>query len=221
MPTEYSVTTSIPAMPTSNSQRNYGLACAASGIAGVAIGIVTLSYPAAVSSDQWSYPFDASAQWIVSVVLAITHLLTLAGFVGVIAAGVAGRSRPAARGLRTAIVGYAALAVCEVLSGAVGTRSNDSSFANVVSGSFAIASLLTAVGSIVAGLVITRRHGLRSVGWSMVLWSGVLTVVLVTPANIIGNTPFRMVALMLWSLTFVLLGRALARGTADLPTDPG
>lgn len=211
MRTEYHVTTPNRTAPATRSLRTLGLACAASGIAGVVIGIVTLAYPAAVASDRWSYPFDATAQWIVSIVLAVTHLLTLAGFVGVIAADPHGRSRVAALGLRAAVVGYAGLAVCEVLSGGVGTQSDDSSSAVAVSSGFAVTSLLAAAGSIVAGVVIVRRRGLRSVGWSMVLWSGIVMVVLVTPANITGNATFRIVALMLWSLTFVPLGQALGR----------
>jgi hypothetical protein len=211
MPTEYTVTTDRPATSVTRSLRKFGLACAASGIAGVAICIVTLSYPAAVPSDRWSYPFDASAQWIVSIVLAVTHLLTLAGIVGVLAARPYGRSRAAVLGLWVAIVGYAGLAVCEVLSGAVGTQRNDSSAANAVSGAYGVTSLLVAAGSIVAGIVIVRRNGLRSIGWSMVLWSGILIVVLVTPASFSGNLVFEMVALTLWSLTLVPLGQALIR----------
>jgi hypothetical protein len=161
MPTEYAVTTQRPTTPATRSLRPLGLACAASGIAGVAICIVTLSYPAAVSSDRWSYPFDSTAQWTVSLVLAVTHLLTLAGFLGVIAARPYGRSRMAAVGLWAAVVGLAGLAVCEVLSGGVGTQSNDSSAANAVSGGFGVTSLLVAAGTIVAGVVIVRRRGLR------------------------------------------------------------
>jgi hypothetical protein len=209
MPTEYTVTTQRPTTPITRSLRDLGIACAASGIAGVAIGIVTLSYPAAVSSDRWSYPFDSTAQWIISLLLAVTHLLTLAGFLGVIAAHPYGRSRAAVAGLWAAVLGYAGLAICEVLSGGVGTQRNDSSAATAVSGAFAAASLLTAAGSIVAGIVIVRRLGLRSMGWSMVLWSGVVTVVLVTPANIAGNEAITTITLILWSLTFVPLGRAL------------
>jgi hypothetical protein len=211
MPTEYTVTTGRPAPAVTQSLRNLGITCAASGIIGVAIGIVTLSYPAAVASDRWSYPFGATAQWIVSVLLAITHLLTLAGFLGVVAARPFDRSRAAVVGLWVAIAGYAILAVCELLSGAVGTQRSDSSAANAVSGAFGVATLLAAVGSIVAGIVIVRRRGLRSIGWSMVMWSGIALVVLVTPANIAGNEPVTITALIVWSLTFVPLGQALLR----------
>jgi hypothetical protein len=215
MPTEYTVTTQRPTTPVTRSLRNLGVACAASGIGGVAIGIVTLSYPAAVPSNRWSYPFDARTQWIVSIVLAITHLLTLAGVLGVIAARPYGRSRAAVVGLWAAVLAYAGLAICEVLSGGLGTQSNDSSAANAVNGAFGVTSLLAAVGSIVAGIVIVRQRGLRSIGWSMVLWSGIVMIVLVTPANIAGNEKVATIALIVWSLTFVPLGQALARTSTD------
>jgi hypothetical protein len=80
--------------------------------------------------------------------------------------------------------------------------------------------VLTAAGSIVAGVVIVRRLGLRT-GWSMVLLSGVLLVVLVTPASISGNLVFEMVALTLWSLTFVPLGQALIRFRDVIRKDDG
>jgi hypothetical protein len=43
----------------------------------------------------------------------------------------------------------------------------------------------------------------------MVLWSGIVTVVLVTPANIAGNETVTTIALIVWSLPFVPLGQAL------------
>lgn len=211
--------------------RALGRACTASGLAGIAIGAltlgVTLRHPEALPGDQWSYPFDPTAQWVVSGALAVTHLLTLAGFLGVVVAGPHARSRPAAVGLWAAVVGYAGLAVCELLSGAIATARNDSPAAGAVSGAFAVTSLLSAAGSIVAGVVVVRRCGLRT-GWSMVLWSGVVMVVLVTPANVTGDPVFRMTALSLWSLTFVFLGQALvhtvtgpAAGRTRAPSGPG
>ena len=40
-----------------------GRAATVSGLLGVAAGVFTLAYPAAVPSDQWSYPFSTGAQW--------------------------------------------------------------------------------------------------------------------------------------------------------------
>jgi hypothetical protein len=218
MPAEYTITTPRPTPPATSSLRNFGLAFVASGLIGVAICIVNLSYPAAVPKDRWSYPFDATAQWAVSSVLSTTHLLAIVGFVGVLIAAPYGRSSAARAGVWAAIFGSAGLVVCELLSGSVGTRNNNSSFANSVSGAFGVASLLTAAGSIVAGAVIVRRLGLHS-AWSTLLWSGVVLVVLVTPASISGNLVFEMVALTLWSLLYVPLGRALIRSRDVIPED--
>jgi hypothetical protein len=184
----------------------------ASGLIAVAMCIVNLSYPAAVPKDRWSYPFDATAQWAVSSVLSITHLLAVAGFVGVLIAAPYGRSRAARIGIWAAIIGCAGLVACEPLSGAVGTRNNNSSFAGAVSAAFGVAPLLTAASSIVAGVVIVRRLGRRS-GWSTLLWSGVVWVVLVMPASISGNLVFEMVALTLCELVV----RAARAGTDPLP----
>ncbi|HEY0871268.1 MAG TPA: hypothetical protein VGD55_12785, partial [Acidothermaceae bacterium] len=220
MPAEYTITTPRPATPATSSLRNFGVAFLASGLLGVAIGIVNLSYPAAVPKDRWSYPFDATSQWVVSSVLSITHLLAIAGLVGVLIASPYGRSRAARIGIWAAIIGCAGLAGCELLSGAVGTRNNNSSFAGAVNGAFGVASLLTAAGSIVAGVVIVRRVGRRS-GWSAILWSGVVLVVLVTPASIGGNLVFETVALTLWSLLYVPLGQALIRSRGVVLEDDG
>ncbi|MGI8653488.1 MAG: hypothetical protein ACR2I7_11910, partial [Geodermatophilaceae bacterium] len=50
-------------------------------------------------------------------------------------------------------------------------------------------------------------HGL---GRWMVLASGVVMILLVTPAIISGDLVLRMLALTLWSLTFIPLGRAIS-----------
>ncbi len=220
MPTEYTITTQRPVPSVSNSLRPFGLACAASGIVGVAVCILTLSYPAAVPSNRWSYPFDANTQWIVGLVLAVTHLLTLAGFLGVLVARPFGPSRAATIGLWVAVVGYVGLTACEVFSGAIGSQRNDSTDANALGGAYGLTSLLIAIGSIVAGVVIVRRLGLRSIGWSMVLWSGILILVLVTPASISDNLVASMVALTLWSLTLVPLGLAVTRAQDQAQVAP-
>ena len=61
----------------------YGGACVASGIPrrGSPV-LVTLLYSPAVPSEQWSYPFTTSTQWVVSIGLAATHALTALGFLG-------------------------------------------------------------------------------------------------------------------------------------------
>ena len=108
-------------------------------------------------------------QWVVSVVLAVTHVLTALGFTGVLARPPVrrepSRSRDAAdRGRR--VRGSSALA--ELLSGAIGGEDLDSTAAGWVGALFGISSLMTALGGLVAG--IGHRPGAavdrpRCAGW--------------------------------------------------------
>jgi hypothetical protein len=189
----------------------YGAACVASGVLGLVAGAVTLLYDPAVPSDQWSYPFSTSVQWVVSVGLALTHVLSALGFAGVLLARPHGDSRAASVTLRIAVVGFWLLALAELLSGAIGGEDVDSSAAPWVGTLFGVASLLTALGGVVAGIVIVRAGRWRGPGAWMVLASGVVMIVLVTPANIAGDLVLRTLALIVWSLTFIPLGRSVAR----------
>ncbi len=106
------------------------------------------------------------------------------------------------------------LSIAELLSGAIGAREVDSAAALWVSSIFGVASLMTALGGLVAGAVIVRIHRWTGTGAWMVLASGVVMLLLVTPANVTGDLEFRTWALILWSLTFVPLGRTLAKSMA-------
>src|ERR1700710_487635 len=86
-----------------------GAACVASGVLGVVVGVVTLAYPDAVPDDRWSYPFPYAVGLAFGVLLAVTHALTLAGFVGVRLADPHRGSRAASIGLSVAISGYTLL----------------------------------------------------------------------------------------------------------------
>jgi hypothetical protein len=193
--------------------RNYGAACVTSGVMGVIAGLVTLMYDPVVSVDQWSYPFSTATQWVVSIGLAVTHALTALGFLGVLIARPYGDHRAAAVTLRIAVAGFVLLSIAEVLSGAIGARDLDSTSAMWVGTVFGLASLMTALGGLVAGTVIVRTGRWTGVGAWMVLASGALMLLLVTPANVMGDQVFRTIALIVWSLTFVPLGRMLFRST--------
>ncbi len=100
--------------------RTTGHACAASGVLGIAIGVLTLAFPPAVPPEQWSYPFTTGAQWAVSLVLVLTHLLSAVGFAGILAADPHRGRRAATIGLRAAVVGFVLLGLAELLSGVIG-----------------------------------------------------------------------------------------------------
>jgi hypothetical protein len=200
--------------------RQFGIACVASGVLGVLAGILTLAYPAAVPRDRWSYPFPTGLFLVFSIGLAITHLLTLLGFVGVRRTGAARGSRLASVALALAILGLGLLALSEVFSGFIGDRSTDSSAAGLVGGLFGIASLFAAFGPIIAGAAFLRGRTWNSLGSWSILASGVILIALVTPANIVDNELFRMISLTLWSICFVLLGLVLMKGGGRPGSEP-
>jgi hypothetical protein len=195
-------------------QNTLGYALAASGALGVAAGILAMTYPAKVSDDIWSYPFAFHFFVGFSIVLAITHLLTLAGYLGV--RRVAGRhgGRPVSLGLGAAIIGFALLAGCEIASASIGDKDIHTSAADTVSSGFGIASLLYAIGTLVAAMMLIRRRLWNPLGaWSLAA-SALVMIVLVTPANIADNETLREAALTLWSVCFVPAGMTLVRRSA-------
>ena len=183
----------------------------ASGVIGALIGILTLAYPAAVSDHTWSYPFPFGVAAVVSAVLAVTHALTGAGYQGVRLADAHGGTRVADVALRVAIVGFMLLVAAELASGVIGRQSDQSSAAGVVGGLFGVGSLLVALGSIVAG-VTSARSGARepAARWSL-LAVGVILLLVVTPAQIADSFQVVTIALIVWSLAFIPLGRAVIR----------
>ena len=59
--------------------------------------------------------------------------------------------------------------------------------------------------------MIVREKVWTGLGAWMVLASGAVIILLVTPANISGDLVVRTLALILWSLTFIPLGRTIAK----------
>ena len=188
-----------------------GTACVASGLLGLAVGVFTLSYPEAVADDVWSYPFPYGVGLALGLVLAATHLLTLAGFDGARVAQDRQSGQGVGLALWLALAGFALLAACEVASGFIGNKLTDSGVATIVGSAFGVASLLIAVGSVWSGVALLRRRAWSPSGaWAMTA-SGVVMILLVTPANISGNLDLRTLALMVWSAWFIPLGLSVRR----------
>jgi len=91
----------------------------------------------------------------------------------------------------------------------IGRQDSASAVATTVSTMFGVVSLLFAASTIVAGVALVR-HQNRPLGW-LVLLTGVVIIVLVTPANISGNLAFRQLSLLVWSLLFIPLGLRVAK----------
>jgi hypothetical protein len=180
----------------------------ASGVLGAVIGLLGVVYPSAVDDDQWSFPFPYSVALAISAVLAVTHVLSLVGFLGVREVG-AGWGRTAAAGVWLSLAGFLGLAGCEVASGFIGRKDNDSTIAGIVGSAFGVTSLLSAVGAVLIGAIVLRRKLWTPAGGWATLLSGLVLILFVTPANIGGNYYLRTSALILWSLCFIPMGTAL------------
>ena len=193
----------------SNKRRTLGRMAVASGLIGALVGILALAYPPAVNDQTWSYPFPFGVAAVVSVVLAGAHALTGAGYQGVRLADTHGGSRVADVALRVAIVGFVLLAAAELASGVIGRQSDESAAAGVVGGLFGVASLLVGFGSIVAGVTSARSGASEPAAWWSLVAAGVILLLVVTPAQIADSFEVATIALTIWSLAFIPLGRAV------------
>jgi hypothetical protein len=147
--------------------RALGLACAASGFLMVPLAILIGLHNGHPSEEQWSYPQSAGLFFVESVLLAMAHLASAAGFVGALRLGAQGASGPGRTGLRTAVAGLVGLAGAEIASGFIAAEATDSGIATAVSAAFGLTSVVFAIGAIVATpsasalsiVGMNRRHG--------------------------------------------------------------
>ena len=192
--------------------RRLGLACAASGVLMALLAIPIGIHLGTSSAGQWSYPQSTEVFFVEELLLTIAHLLSAAGFVGALRLKAQGTGAPGRLGLRGAVVGLIGLSLAEFASAFIGGSATDSEVAVAVGTLFGITSLVFAIGAIVGGVAVLRA-GVWQGRWNwVVLGTGLVIIVLVTPANISGNLVFRQSALLIWSLLFIPLGLDVARG---------
>jgi hypothetical protein len=120
--------------------------------------------PASTVSDQlWSYPWSPALLGPVSVVYAVFHGLVLYGVFGFARAGIAGPGRGARVGTRLALAGTALLVVAELASIPFAAQPLDAPGPSAVGALFGLATVLSGVGFVVAGIT-TLQAGAWS-GW--------------------------------------------------------
>jgi hypothetical protein len=188
--------------------RTLGLACAASGGLMTLLSLAYFWRDDSVPPSQWSYPQSSGVFLVVSVLLVIAHAMSACGYWGMYMAG-AVTSRIGKIGVVASAVALLALSVCELLSGLVGGRDTDTAAVTLISSLFGAVSILFAAAAIVAGVALLR-NGAGMLGWLVIL-TGLVIIVFVTPANISGSLIFRQLSLLIWSLLFVPLGLKVAR----------
>lgn len=185
----------------------------ASGVLGSGVGLATLAFlGSSVPEGVWNYPVPGAVHVAFAALLVVVHLLSAHGFLGL------SRVEGATRGVRVAaLVGAGSqllLSACEAASGTLAGVAMTSGAATAVGSGFGVASVVYAVATLIGGVALAQRRLLPGANWSVAA-SGAILLLLVTPANIAGATVLRIVALTLWSLVFVWMGRGLANATGS------
>jgi hypothetical protein len=204
-------------VPQPTALRRAGLLGAVGGALTAISGVVVQGFvqPASdVSDEMWSYPWSSDALVPVSLLYALFYALIFAGILGYARSGVAGPGRSARVGTVLALTGTAVLFAAELLSIPIADKRVDEAGSVLVTVCFALGTLVSAIGFIVAG-VATVRAGQWN-GWRRFvplatgIWLAVLNGLAPTPALASGVT--------LYGLLVTALGVAL--WTQPTPSTP-
>jgi hypothetical protein len=170
----------------------------------IAVGIATSSSD--VAHNLFRFPLSHNTFVALSVYAALTHLLILAGVIGLRRRSevrCAGRS--AMVGLGCVIAGTALLFVCEWASIPFADRHNSATWPSIVDGGFALASLLVTFGMIAAGVAVLRDGGWASWRRYAPLACGLLSLVVIP----IQFTSVLWAGIAIYGSGYGLLGTAL------------
>lgn len=148
-----------------DSLRTAGMACVAGALITAIGGIVTqiLRASSTVPDDAWSFPYSGTTFVAVSLLWALSHALLFVGLLGLRRSGLAGATRAARTGLALAMVGTALLIVAEFASLPIANATEGESGPAIVGSLFGLATLLSAIGLLVAGRATLQAKRWR--GW--------------------------------------------------------
>jgi len=199
--------------------RMEGISCIVGAAVLTVLAVVTQAVQAStdVSKDQWRYPWSSGTAITFYLCAAGSELLLAVGVLGLIRGGVAGTTRAARVGLWAALIGTALIVVGHLGSIRVRDELVDDGWPRVVEGVFGLATVLTAIGFLVAGRATIRagvwRDWRRFTPLAIGAWSTVLIGLQFTPA-----LP---TAVAVYGLCFLALGIALyARPTPEHEEEP-
>jgi hypothetical protein len=190
--------------------RTAGAACALGGLALAAGAIATQVVQASTSvSDQlWRYPWGSRTAVINWAVWGSMQALVLIGVLAWRRSGVAGSGRAARVGLPLAALGTALIIVGQFASISVRNQTVHDTGAQLVGGIFAVGTVLSALGLVLAGWATLHAGGWRDWRRFVPLAIGVVTVALIG----LQFTKVLPTGVAVYSLGFAALGVALMRG---------
>ncbi|GAA4557272.1 hypothetical protein [Pseudonocardia xishanensis] len=174
------------------------------GVVGAVLALVMLLVTPAVGEDRYSFPFTTGVYSISQVVFAVQHLTMIAAVLTVFAVV---RARV---GLGIALAGLALLTMMELVAITAATEPLDGGWAQVVNTLYAVPTIVTGVGLVVAGLGIARARHVA--GWArwVTLVTGIYVFVVLIP-GIMGPFVMGRIVIGVWSLLFGALAWAAVR----------
>lgn len=190
-----------------HSLRAERITCIVGAVLLTALAVVTQVVQASthVSKDQWSYPWSSGTSITFYLCAAGSELLLAFGVLGLRRGRVTGTTRAASLGVWAALVGTALIVVGHLASIPIRDELVDDGWPQVVGGVFALGTVLTAIGFMLAGRA-TIRAGIwhdwrRFTPLAVGAWSAILIG--------LQFTPVLPTAVAVYGLCFLALGVAL------------
>jgi hypothetical protein len=193
-----------------SARRVLAASCLIGGLLGAASGVAMAATPPMVGQERFSYPFDTTWHVVAELFFAVQHLALLAGLIGLALLPGARRSRSTMIGLVLAVVGIVGLIGCEVLAIMIADAAMSSPEASAVGGAYGLATTLTGVGLVMAGVGISRARLLPGAARWLVLITGGYVFVILFPA-LFGPMVAGRLVIAVWMLLFAAIGYALLR----------
>jgi hypothetical protein len=195
-----------------------GVACAVGAgvltVGGVATQIVAAS--TSVSDRVWHYPWSSGAFVAVTIVFALAQSLLVVGVLALRRSGVAGTDRSATVGLASAVAGTALFVVGHLASIPARDLTVDDAGVLVSLLSFALGTVLSAVGFLLAGAAVVRAGLWRDTRRFVPLVIGIWAVAMLG----LQFTPLLPTGAGVLSALFIALGVALTRPSSPALTRP-
>lgn len=201
-----------------SSIRRAGMACITGALI-TAIGAVVsqvVQASTAVSDETWSYPWSSDTFVAVTTLWGVAHLLIFIGLLGLRRSGLAGATRTAATGLALALAGTGLLLVAELASIPVRDQHVEDTGPALVGSLFGLATLLSAIGLIMAGKATMQARLWGDWRRFTPLATGVWTLVLFG----LAFTKVTAAGIAVYGLCFLALGVALYTRPSPARTPP-